>query len=72
LPLEWVYEKPEMLSLSVHEEEAQIPYVAPSSEQALVLFKLIMTGNIKKIIENVKKLAKNFEMSKLKKLITDN
>ena len=85
LPLEWVYEKPKTSSLLV-QEETQIPYVAPSSEQALVLFKLIMSGNIKKIIENVeqlelqdakfsafaqkvKKLAKGFEMSKLKKLV---
>jgi CheY-like chemotaxis protein len=84
LPLEWVYDSTDAPLTSFL--QCETPPLGPSSEQASALFKLIMSGNIKKIIENVeqleqqnaklspfaeavRKLAKNFEMSKLKELV---
>jgi len=54
LPLEWVYDRIEMPDS--FQFDPNTPLIAPSSNQASALFKLIMTGNIKKIIENVEQL----------------
>ncbi len=88
LPLEWQYDNAETQSTLTNQKPAATTVVmkGPNSEQASILFKIIMSGNIKKIIENVtqleqqdsklaafanevKRLAKRFEMSKLKQLI---
>ena len=88
LPLEWQYDNAEKQSTLPNQKPAAttVPMTGPNFEQASILFKIIMSGNIKKIIENVtqleqqdaklaafakevNRLAKRFEMSKLKKLI---
>jgi len=92
LPLEWIYDGTGTPSTSPCTDAAETapyarPIKGPSSEQASALFKLVMSGNVKKIIENVtqleqqdarlspfadevRKLAKSFEMSKLKELFS--
>ena len=86
LPLEWMHNDDTLSNSNLEEITMPDSIIGPSSEQATTLFKLIMGGNIKKIIENasqierqdaklspfakiVTKLAKNFEMSKLKKFV---
>jgi CheY-like chemotaxis protein len=54
LPLEWVYDRIEMPDS--FQLEPKTPLIGPSSNQASALFKLIRTGNIKKIIENAEEL----------------
>ena len=54
LPLEWVYDRMEMPDS--FQEDTKTPLIGPSSNQASALFKLIRTGNIKKIIENAEEL----------------
>ncbi|MDM8560127.1 PAS domain S-box protein [Candidatus Parabeggiatoa sp. HSG14] len=86
LPLEWIYDIDTSSKPSSQSEEIDQTAFFIEPEQAATLFKLVMGGNIKKIIQNVTqlkqqdaklspfaneviKLAKNFEMSKLKKII---
>jgi PAS domain S-box-containing protein len=94
LPLEWIYDETDTPSTPPCQEKAKTATEArssikgPSPEQASALFKLVMSGNIKKIIENVtqleqqdarlsafadevRKLVKSFEMSKLKELLSE-
>jgi signal transduction histidine kinase/DNA-binding NarL/FixJ family response regulator len=86
LPLEWIHNDDTLSNSNLEEITIPDSIIGPSYEQAATLFKLIMGGNIKKIIENatqleqqdakllpfakvVIKLAKSFEMSKLKKFV---
>jgi len=55
LPLEWVYDSPST-TFYQEDEDTESPFTAPSSEQASALFKLIMGGHIKKILENVEEI----------------
>jgi PAS domain S-box-containing protein len=54
LPLEWVYDRIEIPDS--FQFDPKTPLIGPSSIQASALFKLIRTGNIKKIIENAEQL----------------
>jgi PAS domain S-box-containing protein len=87
LPLEWIYDVEETsLIETASASSTATTLVAPTPEQAKVLFDLIMRGNIKKIIENIdqlshqeaklvpfaeeiRKMAKKFEIAKLKEFI---
>ena len=79
LPLEWIFDDEKSPEIS---ENSNI--IGPSSEQAAILLKLVLGGNVKKIINNVnqleqpklipftnevKKLVGNFAMSELKDFI---
>jgi PAS domain S-box-containing protein len=83
LSLEWIYEKP---TPPTSVTTTRTPTIKPSPAQMAILFRLVMTGKIQKIIEyttqleqqepsllpfaqEVRKLAKNFEMNKLRTLV---
>ncbi len=68
LPLEWLYDSIDTPLTSFPQWET--PSIGPSSEQAAALFKLIMSGNIKKIIENVTQLEQqNAKLSPFAKIV---
>jgi PAS domain S-box-containing protein len=84
LLLEWIYEE---LTPPISATTTITPIIKPSATQMAILFKLVMTGKVQKIIEyttqleqqdpslspfaqEVRYLAKNFEMNKLRTLVS--
>ncbi|MBE9562997.1 MAG: response regulator, partial [Proteobacteria bacterium] len=79
LPIEWIFDTP-----PYQEASENTDIVGPSTEQAAILLKLVLGGNVKKIVTNVnqleqpkftpfanevKKLVRDFAMSELKQFI---